>query len=255
MNRESPKLLAADANGKIRDIPYLEAAGMKGGLFFKLDPVELIKLPFGSRLFKLPLRFPVGRDTRSGNFVSLKGYLAVAAFISPGFTSTHSVAYRERGRPAGLPLFSYTACAFYKDDFYAAAVRVDSARCHDPRFIDMAAVGRAIREIKKTFHGNRVVAQLARCALIYGCPGAQNFFIGRYEGPLPVSPECNASCAGCISRQASGRCRGSQPRIRVTPFPEEVAEAALFHIGRVKRPVVSFGQGCEGEPLLRARVI
>jgi molybdenum cofactor biosynthesis enzyme MoaA len=30
---------------------------------------------------------------------------------------------------------------------------------------------------------------------------------------------------------------------------------ALFHIGRVKKAVVSFGQGCEGEPLSAARAI
>jgi len=39
------------------------------------------------------------------------------------------------------------------------------------------------------------------------------------------------------------------------PTPEEIAEVALFHIPRVKDPVVSFGQGCEGEPLMSGKVI
>jgi len=32
---------------------------------------------------------------------------------------------------------------------------------------------------------------------------------------------------------------------------QEIAEVALAHIRQVKKSVVSFGQGCEGDPLLR----
>ena len=39
------------------------------------------------------------------------------------------------------------------------------------------------------------------------------------------------------------------------PKPEEIAGIALFHIAHVKDPIVSFGQGCEGEPLLAGDVI
>jgi pyruvate-formate lyase-activating enzyme len=47
----------------------------------------------------------------------------------------------------------------------------------------------------------------------------------------------------------------SQDRITFTPSPEEIAQVALAHIKRVKNSVVSFGQGCEGDPLLAAAVI
>jgi MoaA/NifB/PqqE/SkfB family radical SAM enzyme len=50
--------------------------------------------------------------------------------------------------------------------------------------------------------------------------------------------------------QKDGSCPVTQPRIKFTPSPEEIAEVALLHIGEVKDPVVSFGQGCEGEPLM-----
>ncbi len=40
-----------------------------------------------------------------------------------------------------------------------------------------------------------------------------------------------------------------QPRL------QEIAEVALAHIKRVDKSVVSFGQGCEGDPLLAAHVI
>jgi MoaA/NifB/PqqE/SkfB family radical SAM enzyme len=39
------------------------------------------------------------------------------------------------------------------------------------------------------------------------------------------------------------------------PSAREVAEAALFHIKNTTDPIVSFGQGCEGEPLLQAKLI
>jgi pyruvate-formate lyase-activating enzyme len=47
----------------------------------------------------------------------------------------------------------------------------------------------------------------------------------------------------------------SQNRIAFTPTADEIAEVALAHIRRVKQAVVSFGQGCEGDPLFAAHVI
>lgn len=228
---------------------------MKGGLYFKLDPAGLIKLPYGSRLFMLPSRRAVGLDTNTDSFKILKDVYGVAAFIAPAFTVTYSASYKEEGSPRALPLFSYAACAFYKSEIYAAAIKTDARHFHDPRFIDLNEVREETKKIKKLFPKNRLVGHLVNCALVYGCPGAQNFFLGRYEGPLPTSPACNASCMGCISYQPGKSRKASQPRIKFTPRPEEVAETALFHIGRVTDPVVSFGQGCEGEPLLRGETI
>jgi pyruvate-formate lyase-activating enzyme len=47
----------------------------------------------------------------------------------------------------------------------------------------------------------------------------------------------------------------SQERIRFTPSPQEIAEIALEHIGRASKGIVSFGQGCEGDPLMSAATI
>jgi wyosine [tRNA(Phe)-imidazoG37] synthetase (radical SAM superfamily) len=97
---------------------------------------------------------------------------------------------------------------------------------------------------------NLVVQQLETCALTYGCRAAQNYFIGRHEAPIPTSVACNSKCIGCISLQPDGEFRASHDRIRRAPTPEEVADLAVGHIARVPEGVVSFGQGCEGEPLL-----
>jgi molybdenum cofactor biosynthesis enzyme MoaA len=102
---------------------------------------------------------------------------------------------------------------------------------------------------------NRLREHLETCALEYGCPAGKNFFLGRYEAPLPTATACNARCLGCLSLQTDPDIPCSQHRIGFTPTPEEIAEVALAHIRRVDRAVVSFGQGCEGDPLTAADAI
>ncbi len=265
------RLLVSDKSGKIFDIPELEAAGMKAGCFFRPGAEEFIKMPYASRLFMLPQRMPVGYDRASGKFKALENYFAVAVFMPPAFTSAYSAAYTGLPLPRGgegytgfplprggegrvrgcndiLPLYCYTAAGFYKGDIYVAAIRVDKSSRHDPKFIDIGSVRKNIVKIKKLFPANRLMRHLEDCALVHGCPGAQNFFLSREECPLPVSPSCNANCAGCISLK-------TQPRIKFTPSPEDVAEVSLYHSHNVKNTVFSFGQGCEGEPLLEEELI
>lgn len=227
---------------------------MKAGRFETIGGSPLIKIPAGSQLFALPDRRPVGFDRRANCFTTLPDAQAVAAFAAPGHTLTHSVSFVEHGSPKPLPLFSYGAAAFYKGNIYVAAIKVDTDRRHDSTLIDISRVRKNIKLFEKLFPGNRLISHLARCATVYGCPNAQNFFLSRYEAPLPVSPLCNASCAGCISYQA-GKIGCSQPRIKFVPKPGEVAGIALHHIANVKDPIVSFGQGCEGEPLLQTKLI
>ena len=249
------KLLVSDHKGKIFEMPRLEAVGMKAGVFFVLKMRDLIRLPAGSEIFHLPGRAAIAYDSAKRSFVQDKDLMAVAAFLPPGYTVTYNSAYSEAGELKPLPLFAYAACAVHDGDIYAAAVRVDRSLCHDSRFMDMKLVKRGAARMKKIFPKNRLVKHLERCALCYGCPNAKNLFLSRYEAPLPTSPACNAQCAGCISYQPNKKCPVTQPRIKFIPTPGEIAQIALYHIGNVKRPIVSFGQGCEGEPLLSAGVI
>jgi len=112
-----------------------------------------------------------------------------------------------------------------------------------------------IKTMRTRMPHNRLRRHLEDCALEYGCPAAKNFFVGRYEAPLPTSPRCNARCLGCLSLQSPNEIPVSQERIAFTPSHDEIAEVALAHIRRVPRGIVSFGQGCEGDPLLAAAVI
>jgi pyruvate-formate lyase-activating enzyme len=248
-------LLVSDKKGRIFNIPGVEASGMKAGCFFRPHGEDFIKMPEGSRLFMLPERMPVGYSGLKRKFEALEGYFAVAAFIAPAFTGTFSAAYKPHAGSGIMPLFCYTAAGFYEGDIYVAAIRVDRSSRHDPRFINISSAAENAEKIKKLFPGNRLIRHLADCAMVHGCPGAQNYFLLRQECPLPVSGSCNANCAGCISFQKSKNIAATQPRIKFTPFPKEVAETALFHVRNVRNPVLSFGQGCEGEPLLEADLI
>lgn len=101
---------------------------------------------------------------------------------------------------------------------------------------------------------NVLMQQLRRCALEYHCRAAQNFFLKRWECPLPTATSCNCKCVACISYQ-EGDIPVTQERLTRSPSPQDVAEVALLHFSRVERPITSFGQGCEGEPLTRARTL
>lgn len=248
-----PRMLFSGPRGSVRVHPILGSCGMKAGGFFRLSPEDLIRLPDDTRLFTMPSRRAVGYDPSGGSFGAIER-CAIGAFLPPGYTATYSCAYLEKGRPMTLPLFSYAAVAYHRGSYYASAVRVDDDRRHDASLIDIGIVRRNIRRLGAAFRSNRLVRQLEKCSLEYGCPNAQNFFLERYEAPLPTSPSCNASCAGCISQQTGSACP-TQPRINFIPTPAEVAEIALHHIGNVRDALVSFGQGCEGEPLLQAALI
>ena len=47
----------------------------------------------------------------------------------------------------------------------------------------------------------------------------------------------------------------SHARIKFVPTPEEISEVAVGHLKKAKEAIVSFGQGCEGEPLLQFKTL
>lgn len=262
---DSLELVFADAKGRVYNFPGLRPSGMKAGRFFDLSRTPLLRLPDSSELFMLPDRLPVGLDPATGLEVVLENdpyhkssrpCFAVAAFIPPGHTLTHSAAYRERPGARALPLFAYGACVYAGGHFYVPAVRVDRDIRHDEKYLDIRRVANGVRKTRKRFPNNRLVGHLETCAMVNGCANAKNFFLGRFEFPVPTSPVCNAQCQGCISLQPENRdFPSTQKRIRFKPDPAEIAELALAHFESEPHPTVSFGQGCEGEPTLAADVI
>ena len=259
MARSKPaRLLYADADGKIYDHPTLLAAAEAGRGSARVPESELAGLPAGSELFALPGRRPVGLDPDTGDPVVLRELpgggrgspRAVAAFISPAYTRTHNPAFEREGDAPELPLFAYTAVAWHAGNFAVAAFRVDEDQRQDFQHFEGQRFEAAVRTTLAELPDNALAAQLAVCVREYGCAAAKNFVLGRWECPLPTAPACNAACVGCVSEQPSECCPAPQRRLTVTPPAADIAEIAARHIARAERPVVSFGQGCEGEPLL-----
>jgi len=255
--------LVADAAGEIFELPGYAAAGMGGPVQVPLSVDRTVAMPHGSELMMLPDRVPVlyNRSARAMEAVAENPYepgepiFPVAVFNSPGYVATHVCAYEEREGAQTLPLFSYGAVGWAKGRFRSAAVRVDFEPRQDLRKMPIECVSAGVARMREAMPKNRLRAHLETCALTYGCPAGKNFFLGRYEAPLPTARRCNARCLGCLSLQTQSGLSCSQDRIDFTPTAEEIAEVALMHIGRVKKAVVSFGQGCEGDPLLAASVV
>jgi pyruvate-formate lyase-activating enzyme len=257
---EPVRLLVADVHGQIWDHPGLRLAGARGAGPEPVDPAELIPLPRGSDLFALPGRTPVGLDPATGRPVGVTRWLggearAVAAFLAPAHTACHHAAWRTRRGAPPLPLYAYTAVGWADGRWWTSAFRSDPDPRQDPWRFDVAKVEAGVAAARVELPRNRVARQLERCALDYHCRAAQNFFLGRHEAPLPVSIACNAQCVGCISLQPDGAFRASHDRLATAPSPREVADLALAHLARVPAGVVSFGQGCEGEPTLFGDVL
>jgi len=253
----------ADAEGRIFEWPKLEMLGASGGEYERIGLGEWIHLPPGSELFLLPQRLPVGYNpkTRQGEVLAHDPYTpakpvqAVAAFMAPAYTQIYSAAYQTLPEAPLLPLFAYTAVGWKDGRFVAAGVRVDPDERQDFRHFDPEEIRRRARARIKKEQSNRLIRHLGRCALSYGCPAARNLFMNRWEAPLPTSPACNAGCLGCISLQEGKEICATQERISFVPSPDEIAGVAIPHLKEAPKAVVSFGQGCEGEPLLQAEVI
>jgi len=132
---------------------------------------------------------------------------------------------------------------------------VDPDERQDFHHFDAAEIRRRVHARVKKERTNRLILHLGKCALSYGCPAARNLFMHRWEAPLPTSSACNAGCLGCISLQEGTEICATQERISFVPSIEEIAGVAIPHLKEAPKAVVSFGQGCEGEPLLQAEVI
>jgi pyruvate-formate lyase-activating enzyme len=55
--------------------------------------------------------------------------------------------------------------------------------------------------------------------------------------------------------QPSGCCPATQDRINFVPKVSEISGIAVPHLKQAQQAVVSFGQGCEGEPLMQASTL
>jgi pyruvate-formate lyase-activating enzyme len=251
-------LIYTDAAGELHEEPELTAVGLNGGQVEVADD-SWIDFPVGAEVVSLPGRLPLGFNEATAEMEAVEGVeaqtaMAVAAILPMGFTRCLLPGY-ELTSPLELPLFGYTAVGAVDGELKVAAVKTDAELKWNPVYYNTTDLPRLIAHKQTKFPDNRILRQLAKCAREYHCLTAQNIFYGRWEAGLPVSPRCNAACLGCISLQAAECCPSPQSRIDFVPSVAEVAELAVAHLENATEAIVSFGQGCEGEPSLQASLI
>lgn len=249
---ESPYLLYSDGRGNIFEDESLYAAGRSGWDALPVPVEDWIELPDGGSLYELPGRRGIGIDVHSGEMRLCEKGWAVAAFIPPAHTGYYLSAYETEPDAPVLPLFCYTAAAWLDRRFYVPAGRVEDDIRQDCSGYDQEKIKKGADLLLQAYPHNRLVRHLMEnCCLTYHCPAARNLSLGRWECPVPVSPACNANCVGCISLQPDEEpIVSTQDRLSFRPTPEEIVEFTVPHLESAPFPLISFGQGCEGEPLL-----
>jgi len=248
----SPYLLYSDGEGNIFEDDTLYAVGRAGWDAFPVEPDQWIELPQGGNLYELPGRRGIGIDVQTGEMRLCEKGWAVAAFIPPAYTGLFIAAYETMPDAPTLPLFCYTAVGWMNDKNYVPAVRIEKDIRQEAAGFDPEAIEAGTAHLLKAYPENRLVKHLMEnCCMTYHCPAARNFSLGRWECPVPTSPACNANCIGCISFQPEEETIVStQDRLTFKPSAEEIVEFTVPHLLNAPFPIISFGQGCEGEPLL-----
>ncbi|HPF20135.1 MAG TPA: radical SAM protein [Syntrophomonas sp.] len=250
--------LYANQKGEAMENTEVIMLGRSGSEWVEVAPDEMIPLPKGASLVLLPGFVPIGLDRQTGDlqyFTCLpddkrEPATAVAALLPQGFTRTLLPAcVSPEAQP--LPLLGYAAVGFKDNQIWVAAVKSDEHRKWHPHYYNTAALPQRIDRMLRKYPDNRILRQLARCSLQYSCYTAQNLFYGRWEAGIPTMAACNADCIGCIS-ESHLEVESPQHRIDFLPDVQEVSEIGLEHLLHAREAIISFGQGCEGEPSLNA---
>ncbi len=248
----SPFLLYSDGNGNIYEDETLYAIGRSGWDAHPVEEESWIPLPDGGNLYELPGRRGIGIDVKDGSMRLCEKGWAVAAFIPPAYTGLFLAAYETAEDAPTLPLFCYTAAGWKNQTTYVTATRIEKDIRQEAAGYDTEAIDTGMHRMLAAYPNNRLVQHLMNnCCNTYHCPAARNLSLGRWECPVPSSPACNANCIGCISFQpVEETIVSTQDRLTFKPTAEEIVEFTVPHLMQAPFPIISFGQGCEGEPLL-----
>lgn len=220
------------------------AAGMDGPTATVMTAA--LPLPEGSRLVPLP------RDAtamgRSGRIRALgPGRLALAALLPHGYTRLLFPAYRDDADASPLDPLPYAAVGAVADgDLVVAAARTGSAAA------DETGTGPPRSTAIHEHPASSLARQLARCARDHACVAAQAG-LGRGDLPIPLgAPPAEAPRAPVDLR--SGYAGTPLERAAFRPTAAEIAALAVDHLARGGTGI-AFGRACDGEPLVRIRVL
>ncbi|NMO97922.1 radical SAM protein [Paenibacillus lemnae] len=249
-------LVYADEQGNVYDHDELFGLARSGDMYVEILEDELIPLPEGATLVGLPNTRAIGMDSNTGEMKALpSGQTAVGALLPQGYTRLCIPGYVKSDKEYKLPLFGYSAVVWKDGAFYTAARLSDDPEKWNPLNCDVSELELGVKKLTEKYPENRLYQHLSNCALGYECLTASNTFLNRWEGAVPVSYSCNAGCFGCISEQPddSGFV-APQTRMDFRPRSDELVQIMLEHL-KTPESIISFGQGCEGEPSTQAKII
>lgn len=249
-------LVYADEQGQVYDHPELHGIARSGEDLVELLDNELIPLPAGATLVGLPNTRAIGMNPETGEMQALPGgHQAVGALLPQGFTRLYVPGYMKQDKSQLFPLFGYTAVVWKEDGFYVAADPTDDPAPWNPENCDRRELEVQVDRLLQAHPDNALYRHLSHCALEYECLTASNTFLQRLEGAVPVSFSCNAGCYGCISEQPDDSgFPAPQTRLKFKPSVDDLVDIMLEHL-REPDAIISFGQGCEGEPSTQAKSI
>jgi pyruvate-formate lyase-activating enzyme len=251
-------MLYADPEGQVYEHPYFRMAGFSGSSPVAVKYHDIIRMPDFSKLFYIPECPPIGLDPETGQYFRVPEIetdgkivkcLAVAAFLEPGMLRSHLPAVDYGPKSYDLPTWAYTAVGFQDDSYQVAGLWIEHNHKWDPANYDDNKLVPAIERYQKEHAGGALLEHLVNCATDNHCFAAKNLFLERWEAPIPVSITCNAACLGCLSLQTDKTFCASHARISRTPDRDDIVALAVSHLENAPDAIVSFGQGCEGEPL------
>jgi Pyruvate-formate lyase-activating enzyme len=249
--------LYANENGEVLEHTRFGMLGRTGMEWVEPERDEMIPLPRGASLVSVPGYIAVGFDTDKAAIIKSafgnRAVQAVAALLPQGFTRTLLPAC-VHPKKQDIPLLGYAAVGFRNNKIWVAAVQSDEHRKWHPCHYNTAGLPGRIQKMLKKYPDNRIIRQLANCSLQYSCYTAQNIFYSRWEGGIPTMTACNAECIGCIS-ESHAAAGSPQQRLNFQPSVEEISQLGLEHLMHAHEGIISFGQGCEGEPSLNADVL
>jgi pyruvate-formate lyase-activating enzyme len=268
MNRKDlediPYMLYADPRGQVYEHPYYRMVGFSGTIPVAVRDKDLIPMPKFSKLFFMPECPPIGLDPSTGEYrvvpeVEISGAntrcYGVAAFLEPGLVRSLLPAVDYQPKSYTLPTWAYTAVGFMDDRYWAAGFSIEYNHRWDPRNYDDRELVPAIEKYQRQHPTGPLIEHLIHCATNNHCFAAKNVFLKRWEAPLPVSRQCNAACLGCLSMQNDSFCTASHNRILFRPSQNELVDIGAEHLKDAPEAIVSFGQGCEAEPLTEYKLI
>lgn len=249
-------LVYADEQGNVYDHSELFGLARSGDMIVEILDDELIPLPEGATLVGLPSTRAIGMDPETGEMMPLdKGYTAVGTLLPQGYTRLCLPGYVKSDKEYKLPLFGYSAVVWKDGGFYTTARMSDDPEKWNPVNCDLGDLELGVKTLKEKYPENRLYEHLSNCALGYECLTASNTFLNRWEGAVPVSYSCNAGCFGCISEQPDDSGFVSpQTRMNFRPRVDELVQVMMEHL-KTPESIISFGQGCEGEPSTQAKII